>query len=102
MFVLQQEVELYRTYQEKTRACDQQLQRHLRSMTPKVDLRAQPLGPRPKGKGARGNAPKFDPRTESYRITGVAWTQVDGMDVPVAQSVIRLQRPMGHAFVSLR
>lgn len=88
LFVLQQEVELYRTYQEKIRACDQQLQRHLRSMTPKVDLQAQPLGPRPKGKRARGNAPKFDLRTELYRITGVDWTQVDGIDVQVAQSVI--------------
>lgn len=88
LFVLLQEVELYRTYQEKIRACDQQLQQHLRSMTPKVDLQVQPLGPRPKGKRARGNAPKFDLRTELYRITGVDWTQVDGIDVQVAQGVI--------------
>jgi len=53
-----------------------------------VDLQAQPLGPRPKGKRARGNAPKFDLRTELYRITGVDWTQVDGIDVQIAQSVI--------------
>jgi hypothetical protein len=57
-------------------------------MAPKVDLQAQPLGPRPKGKRARGNAPKFDLRTELYRITGVDWTQVDGIDVQVAQGVI--------------
>src|ERR1700689_2633846 len=58
-------------------------------MAPKVDLEAQPLGPRPKGKRpARGNAPKFDLRTELYRITGVDWTQVDGIDVQVAQTVI--------------
>jgi transposase len=88
LFVLQQEVELYRTYQEKIGACDRQLHEHLRTMTPKVDVQAQPLGPRPKGKRARGNAPKFDLRTELYRITGVDWTQVDGMDVQVAQSVI--------------
>ena len=53
-----------------------------------MDLRAQPLGPRPKGKRARGNAPKFDLRTELYRITGVDWARVDGIDVQVAQSVI--------------
>ena len=51
-------------------------------------MAAQPLGPRPKGKRARGNAPKFDLPTELYRITGVDWTRVDGIDVQVAQSVI--------------
>lgn len=88
VFVLRQEVEMYRVCQDKIAACDRQLQQHLQGMTPKVDLEAQPLGPRPKGKRARGNAPKFDLRTELYRITGVDWTQVDGMDVQVAQSVI--------------
>ena len=88
VFVLRQEVEMYRTCQDKIGACDRQLQPHLQSMAPKVDLRAQPLGPRPKGKRARGNAPKFDLRTELYRITGVDWARVDGVDVQVAQSVI--------------
>ena len=57
-------------------------------MAPRVELEAQPLGPRPERRRARGNAPKFDLRTELYRITGVDWTQVDGIDVQVAQSVI--------------
>jgi transposase len=88
VFVLRQEVEMYRICQDKISACDRQLQQHLKGMEPKVDLEAQPLGPRPKGKRARGNAPKFDLRTELYRITGVDWTRVDGIDVQVAQSVI--------------
>jgi transposase len=88
LFVLRQQVEMYRMCQDKIAACDCQLQLHLQSMTPKVELEAQPLGPRPKRKRARGNAPKFDLRTELYRITGVDWTQVDGIDVQVAQSVI--------------
>jgi len=47
------------------------------------------LGPRPKGKKIpRGNAPKFDLRSELYRITGVDWAQVNGMDVQVAQTLI--------------
>ncbi len=86
--MLAQEVGLYRTYQDKIAACDRMLQPLLQTMPPKVDLRTQPLGPRPKGKRARGNAPKFDLRTELYRMTGVDWTQVDGIDVQVAQSVI--------------
>jgi transposase len=88
VFVLRQHVEMYRTCRDKIADCDGQLQQHLQSMTPKVELEAHPLGPRPKGKRARGNAPKFDLRTELYRISGVDWTQVDGIDVQVAQSVI--------------
>ena len=58
-------------------------------MASKVDLEAQPLGPRPKGKrAARGNAPKFDLRSELYRITGVDWSQGNGIDEQVAPSVI--------------
>src|SRR5262245_55415667 len=57
-------------------------------MTSRVDTEAQPLGPRPSNKRARGNAPRFDLRSELYRITGVDWTRVDGIDVQVAQTVI--------------
>ena len=88
LFVLRQEVEMYRMYQERIAACDEKLQDQLKTIASKVDLNAQPLGPRPKGKRARGNAPKFNLRSELYRITGVDWTQVDGIDVQVAQSVI--------------
>jgi transposase len=50
LLVLRQEMELYQTYQDKIAECDHQLRRHLQSLAPKVDLQAQPLGPRPKGK----------------------------------------------------
>jgi hypothetical protein len=88
LWVLQQEVEMYRMYQERMRAGDLRLQGHLKSRQAKVDLTAQPWGPRPQGKRARGNAPQFDWRTARYRISGVDWTPVDGIDVQVAQSVI--------------
>lgn len=88
LFVLRQEMEIYQGCQDKIAACDQQLQQHLREMESKVDPQTQPLGPRPKGKRARGNAPKFDLRAELYRLTGVDWSQVDGFDVQVAQTVI--------------
>jgi transposase len=88
LFVLEQEMALHHAYREQIGAWDRQLKQQLRSMAPKVDLEGPPLGPRPKGKRASGHAPKFDLRTELYRITGVDWTQVDGMDVLVAQSGI--------------
>jgi hypothetical protein len=33
-------------------------------------------------------APGFDLRTELYRITGIDWTQINGIDVLTAQTVI--------------
>jgi hypothetical protein len=36
---------------------------------------------RPKGKKPSDNAPAFDLRTELYRITGIDWPQINGMDV---------------------
>jgi transposase len=89
LFVLGQEMESYQGCKDRIAACDRQLQQQLRGMESKVDLKKQPFGPRPKGKrGGRGNSPKFDLRTELYRMTGVDWSQVDGVDVQVAQTVI--------------
>lgn len=80
---------MYRACQKRIVACDRQLRQHLQRITSRVDVSAKPIGPRPKGKRARGNAPKtFDLRSELYRLTGVDWTQVDGIDVQVAQTVI--------------
>jgi len=88
LFVLRQQVELYRIYQEKITDCDLQLRRHLESLGSKRDLKTQPIGPRPKGKKSSRNAPSFDLRSELYRITGVDWAQVNGIDVLTAQTVI--------------
>lgn len=88
LFVLRQEVEMYRECRNRILACDEQLQPQLRRMESKVDPLARPLGPRPRGKRARGNAPQsFDLRSELYRLTGVDWVQVDGFDVQVVQTV---------------
>ena len=88
LFVLRQEVELYRTYQEKISDCDVELREHLESIGSKVDPQEYPIGPRPQGKKGSKNAPQFDLRTELYRITGVDWTQVNGIDVQTAQTAV--------------
>ena len=88
LFVLEQQVELYKTYQEKIARCDRQLRQHLESMQGKVDLAEQPIGPKPKGKKGSRNAPGFDLRSELYRLTGIDWAQVNGIDVLTAQTVI--------------
>jgi transposase len=88
LFVLEQEVELYRFYQNKIVDCDLQLRKHLESFGSTVDIQAQPIGPKPKGKKGSRNAPQFDLRTELYRITGIDWAQINGIDVLTAQTVI--------------
>jgi transposase len=88
LFVLRQQVELYRIYQEKIQDCDLQLRGHLETLGSKVDLQTQPIGPKPKGKKGSQNAPQFDLRTELYRITGIDWTQINGIDVLTAQTVM--------------
>jgi len=88
LFVLRQEVELYHVYQKKIAYCDRELREHLKTFASRVDPRVQPLGPKPKGKKGSRNAPQFDLRAELYRITGINWTQVNGIDVLTAQTVI--------------
>ena len=100
LFVLRQEVELYRVYQKKIDDCDLQLRPHLKTFGSVVDLPKQPLGPRPKGKKGSKNAPQFDLRTELYRITGIDWAQVDGIDVLTAQTVIAESGADLNAFAS--
>jgi transposase len=88
LFVLGQHVDLYRMYQKKIGECDRQLRRHLESFGSRVDPEAQPLGPRPKGKRSSKNAPEFDLRAELYRVTGIDWAQINGIDVLTAQTVM--------------
>jgi len=88
IFILRQQLEMYEVYQAKIADCDEQLRRHLESFASKVDPVAEPLGPRPRGKRSSKNAPEFDLRSELYRITGIDWAKVNGIDVLTAQTVI--------------
>ena len=88
LFVLQQEVEMYDTYQRRIAECDQQLQKHLASFADTVP--PQPPKEKPKRKKAKPakNAPRFDLSSELQRITGVDLTRIDGIDVMVAQTLV--------------
>jgi len=88
LFILRQQLELYEFYQQKIADCDGQMRQHLESFTSKVDPVMQPLGPKPRGKRGSKNAPQFDLRSELYRITGIDWAQINGIDVLTAQTVI--------------
>ena len=88
LFVLQQEVEMYDTYQRRIAECDQQLQKHLASL--RTPFRPSRGKEKPRGKKAKPakNAPRFDLSSELQRITGVDLTRIDGIDVMVAQTLI--------------
>jgi transposase len=88
LFVIRQELDLYDTYAAKVVECDRQLEAQLQAMPPRDGIDQSTLGKRKPGKRARGNAPQFDLRQHLFRITGVDWTRVDGIDVMTAQTVI--------------
>lgn len=88
IFVLQQEIEMYDTYQRRISECDQQLQKHLAAFADTVPPPAkQELPPKKKGKQNKNN-PHFHLADELQRITGVDLTRIDGVDVMVAQTLV--------------
>jgi hypothetical protein len=87
LFVLQQELESYRSVQTKIAECDRQLQRHYETMREKADPRELP--PVARDKRPHGNVPAgFDLREELYRATGVDLTAIDGINVLTTQTLI--------------
>lgn len=88
IFVLEENLAIYRVYQEKIRRCDERIEQHLKTMSAKVDVEATPAPAPRKGKRPHGNAPAFDLRSELYRVTGTDLTQIDGIDVTTAQTVL--------------
>lgn len=87
LFVLQQELESYQTFQTKITECDRRLHCHYENMEAKGDPKQLP--PIRRDKRAHGNIPAgFDLREELYRATGVDLTAIDGMNVLTAQTLI--------------
>jgi transposase len=85
LFVLKQELNLYDMYQQQIQQCDQQIEQCLSEFDSQND---EPLPPRPKGKKPSRNAPSFDLRSHLYRISGVDFTQIDGLEALTVQAII--------------
>lgn len=86
VFVLAQELANYKNFQTRIAECDKKLKQHYRTMEAKADPKL--LAPQRHDKQARGNVPKYDLRAELYRATGVDLTEMDGLNVLTAQTVI--------------
>jgi transposase len=88
IFVLQQEIEMYDTYQRRVAECDQELQKHLSAFADTVSLPVKEELPLKKKKKQNKNNPHFHLADELQPITGVDLTRIDGVDVMVAQTLV--------------
>jgi hypothetical protein len=89
LFALKQAVELYDVYHQKIDACDQQIEQYLKQLDGKINLETDPLPESKKrNKKPKGNAPRFDLRTHLYRICGVDFTQIDGLDAVSVHTIL--------------
>ncbi len=85
---MQQELNLYQTYQQQIAECDTALAAHLQTLEDKVEPGSQPPAAKA-NKRAGSNAPtSFDLRGELYRVSGTDLTQIDGINIMNAQTII--------------
>jgi len=89
LFVLKQEQEAYEFCQQQIAECDRQLEQYLRQREDRSQGASPPQEMR-KGRLVRkkGNKPVFALRAELFRITGTDLTQVDGIDVVTAATIL--------------
>ena len=87
LFVLQQELELYDIYQKQIRAIDLQIEKCLG----RFESKSEESPPSRKGKKRRkapGNEPHFNLHHHLFRISGVDFTQIDGLNVLTVQTIL--------------
>jgi len=81
LFTLRQSLGAYRYYQQLISECDGEVQALLATFASEIDPVAHPLPPATTThRKPQGNAPRFDLRTELYRILGIDLTQVAGLN----------------------
>src|SRR2546429_4983803 len=89
LFVLQQEQDGYEFCQKQMAECDRQLEKYLQQREDRSH--GAPL-PEEKRKGrlkkTKGNKPQFDLRTGLFHLSGTDLTQIDGIDVMTASSIL--------------
>src|SRR5690348_13750601 len=90
LFVLQQEQDGYEFCQKQMAECDQRLQQYLQQQEDRSHGTNLPEEKRKERlrKKKKGNAPQFDLRTELFRTTGTDLTQIDGIDVMTATTIL--------------
>ena len=85
LFVLQQELQMFDTYQQRIAECDHELQKHLARLADSVP---PPAKNEAKKNKPNKHHPQFHLADELQRISGVDLTRIDGIDVMVAQTLL--------------
>src|SRR5262249_31953252 len=90
LFVLKQEQEGYEFCQQQMADCDRRLEQHLQQREDRSQGAHLPEEKRKERlrKKKKGNAPGFDLRLELFRMTGTDLTQIDGVDVMTATTIL--------------
>jgi len=89
LFVFRQALELFDVFQAKVRDCDEQLAGYLGKLEGKSGGgEPPPHAKRSKRSSRRKNEPHFDLRAELWRLTGVDFSRIDGIDSLTAFSVL--------------
>jgi len=87
LFILQQELALYEAYQVQLAACDAQIEQCLSTFEVASEL-PLPIAGSPRRK-PQDNQPAFDLQTHLQRISGVDFTQIDGMGALTVQTILQ-------------
>ena len=89
LFVLKQEQVSYEFCQKQVAECDRQLELYLREMEDRSQGATVPEEKRKdRLQKKKGNKPQFDLRQQLFRITGTDLTQIDGIDVMTAATIL--------------
>lgn len=86
---MRQSLAAYRNYQKLIAECDREIEGQLKTFDARVDCKTKPL-PAPKVRRHKvfGNEPQFDLRAHLYRIFGVDLTEVPGMSILTAHTLL--------------
>jgi hypothetical protein len=79
VFVLQQNLDLFDTYQRQLTACDTAIEVHLARLAVHAAPPTTPLPPPRRRQKPYKNEPRFDLRTPLHQLTGVDLSQIDGI-----------------------
>ena len=94
LFELKQAMDAYDFVQKQMGECDQQLEKYMaalpsRNLPGSVAENADASGTKKQNPSKpKGNAPKFDLRTELNRVNGVDLTTIDGIDIMTAETIL--------------
>jgi transposase len=90
LFVLKQEQKGYEFCQKQMTECDQRLNQYLQQREDRSQGATLPEEKRKerRRKKKKGNTPAFDLRAELFRMTGTDLSQIDGIDVTTAMTIL--------------